>query len=56
MKKIKNLIILLLLNISFATFAQQAGEYTTPEKASNEFEFINDNFIAAALDSLSVLK
>jgi len=37
-------------------YAQQAGQYTIPEKSTSEFEFVNDNFIVAALDSLSTLK
>lgn len=56
MKKLLSLILILLLGISFYTRAQQAGESVAPEKASGEFELVGDNFIVAALDSLSTLK
>jgi membrane-bound lytic murein transglycosylase D len=56
MKKLLSLILILLLGISFSTRAQQAGEAVTPEKANGEFELVGDNFIVAALDSLSTLK
>jgi membrane-bound lytic murein transglycosylase D len=56
MKKIQNLILIVFLSISVLAGAQQAGDYIAPEKSTTEFEFISDNFIVAALDSLSTLK
>jgi membrane-bound lytic murein transglycosylase D len=56
MMKLRNLFLLLFLGISVIASAQQAGEFTAPDKATGEFEFVNDNFIVAALDSLSTLK
>jgi membrane-bound lytic murein transglycosylase D len=56
MNKIRNLILILFLGIAVTLNAQQAGENTSPEKTSGDFEFIDDNFIVAALDSLSTLK
>ena len=56
MKKILILFIVMILCFAGVTKAQQAAEYTTPEKATSEFEFISDNFIVAAMDSLSTLK
>ena len=56
MKKIQKLIILFLFGITGIVSAQQAGEYTATEKSATGFEFVNDNFIVAALDSLSTLK
>jgi len=56
MKKLQNLILLFLLCTSLVASAQQAGEYTTPDKSSGEFELVSDNFIVSALDSLSTLK
>ena len=56
MKKILNLFIVLTLCFAGVAKAQQAVEYTTPEKATSEFEFVSDNFIVAAMDSLSTLK
>ncbi len=56
MKKTLNIIIIFFLGISGLLHAQQAGEYTIPEKPTGDFELINDNFIVSALDSLSTLK
>jgi membrane-bound lytic murein transglycosylase D len=56
MKKTLNLLVLFILGSSLITRAQQAGEKTTPEKANGDFELVGDNFIAAALDSLSTLQ
>jgi membrane-bound lytic murein transglycosylase D len=56
MKQIRNLILLLMLGFTVIVNAQQAGETIPPEKTAAEFEFIDDNFIVAALDSLSTLK
>lgn len=56
MNKIRNLILILFLGIAVTLNAQQAGENTSLEKISGDFEFIDDNFIVAALDSLSTLK
>jgi len=56
MHKTKLLLLMLFLGVTVSLRAQQAGEYTAPEKASGDFEFIDDNFIVAALDSLSTLK
>jgi membrane-bound lytic murein transglycosylase D len=56
MNKAKQLILILFLGVTVSLRAQQAGEYTSPEKASGDFEFVGDNFIVAAMDSLSTLK
>jgi len=56
MNKTLNLLLLFLFGITVTLSAQQAGQYTAPEKVSGEFEFIDDNFIVAAMDSLSTLK
>jgi membrane-bound lytic murein transglycosylase D len=56
MNKIKQLLLILFLGVTVTVRAQQAGEYTTPEKSKGEFEFVDDNFIVAAMDSLSTLK
>ncbi len=56
MKKTQALLLLLFFSLGFSSFAQQAGEYTTPDKTTGNFELVNDNFIVAALDSLSTLK
>jgi membrane-bound lytic murein transglycosylase D len=56
MSKTLNLLIVLFLGLALTLRAQQAGEYTAPEKAGSDFELIGDNFIVAALDSLSTLK
>ena len=56
MNKTLRLLLILLLGITVTMQAQQAGEYSSPEKATGDFEFVGDNFIVAALDSLSTLK
>jgi len=56
MKKTLNILLILILGISGILHAQQAGEYTSPEKSTGDFELIDDNFIVSALDSLSTLK
>lgn len=56
MKKPLRLLVVFFLGITVLSKAQQAGEYTSPEKTSGEFELVSDNFIVAALDSLSTLK
>jgi membrane-bound lytic murein transglycosylase D len=56
MNKTLNLLLLFLFGITVTLSAQQAGQYTAPEKVSGEFELIDDNFIVAAMDSLSTLK
>jgi membrane-bound lytic murein transglycosylase D len=56
MNKIKQLLLILFLGVTVTVTAQQAGEYNTPEKSTGEFEFVDDNFIVAAMDSLSTLK
>ncbi len=56
MNKTLSLLLILLLGITVTMQAQQAGEYSSPEKATGDFEFVGDNFIVAALDSLSTLK
>jgi membrane-bound lytic murein transglycosylase D len=55
-KTLNILLLVLILGISVSLSAQQAGEYTAPEKVTGDFEFVGDNFIVAALDSLSTLK
>lgn len=56
MNKTLKLLLLLLFGVFVTARAQQAGEYASPEKTTNDFEFIGDNFIVAAMDSLSTLK
>jgi len=56
MNKTLKLVLLFFVGISVTLRAQQAGEYTSPEKAATDFEFVGDNFIVAAMDSLSTLK
>ena len=56
MNKTLKLLIVFFLGITVTLKAQQAGEYTSPEKVTGEFEFVGDNFIVAAMDSLSTLK
>jgi membrane-bound lytic murein transglycosylase D len=56
MNKTLKLLLLFFFGITLFTRAQQAGEYTTPEKTTGDIELIGDNFIVAALDSLSTLK
>ena len=56
MNKTLKLLLLFFLGFTVTLSAQQAGQYTSPEKATGEFEFIDDNFIVAAMDSLSTLK
>ncbi len=49
-------IILIFFGLAASLCAQQAGECASPEKAAGNFELINDDYIVAALDSLSTLK
>lgn len=56
MNKTLKLIVLFFFTVSVTLKAQQSGEYTSPEKATTDFEFVGDNFIVAAMDSLSTLK
>jgi len=56
MNKTLNLLMIFFFGVSVTLSAQQAGEYTSPEKATTDFEFVGDNFIVAAMDSLSTLK
>jgi len=56
MNKTLKLLLVFFFGVSVTLQAQQAGEYTSPEKANNDFEFVGDNFIVAAMDSLSTLK
>jgi len=56
MNKTKQLLLILFLGITVSLRAQQVGEYTSPEKSISDFEFIDDNLIVAAIDSLSTLK
>jgi membrane-bound lytic murein transglycosylase D len=56
MKKTTYLIAFLILLTSAFTRAQQAGEMPVQEKATGDFQLIDDNNIVAALDSLSTLK
>jgi hypothetical protein len=56
MKITLNILLIFFLGISGMLNAQQAGEYTSPEKPTGDFELINDDFIVSALDSLSTLK
>jgi len=56
MNKTLNLLLVFLVGITLTARAQQAGEYTIPEKVPGDLELIGDNFIVAAMDSLSSLK
>jgi len=56
MNKTLKLLLIFFFGVSVTLQAQQAGEYTSPEKATTDFEFVGDNFIVAAMDSLSTLK
>ncbi len=56
MNKAKQLLLIIFLGITVALRAQQAGEYTAPEKTTGDFQLVDDNFIVAAMDSLSALK
>lgn len=56
MNKTLNLLLLLFFAKSLFLQAQQAGDYSTPDKRTGEAEMIGDNFIVAAMDSLSTLK
>ena len=56
MNKTLNLILILFLGITVTIKAQQAGEYNTPAKSPGDMEMRGDNFIVAAMDSLSTLK
>ena len=56
MNKSKQLLLILFLGVTVSLRAQQAGELNTPEKTTGDFELVDDNFIVAAMDSLSTLK
>jgi membrane-bound lytic murein transglycosylase D len=56
MNKTLKLLIIFFFGITLTLRAQQAGEYTIPEKVPGDIELIGDNFIVAAMDSLSKLK
>lgn len=56
MNKTQKLFLILFLGITVSLKAQQAGEYSTPAKSPADLEMISDNFIVAAMDSLSTLK
>lgn len=56
MKKSLNILILLLLGFAFQVSAQLAEPYTDSVKEAGNFSFVDDNYIAATLDSLSTLK
>ena len=56
MKKLQTLLILFLLSFACRVNAQQAEFYTDSVKEAGNFPFIDDNYIAATLDSLSTLK
>lgn len=55
-KTVKILLMTFLLGLTVVANAQQAGDYTSPDKKPGELELVEDNFIVAALDSLSTLK
>ena len=55
-KTVKILLMTFLLGLTVVVNAQQAGDYTLPDKKPGELELVEDNFIVAALDSLSTLK
>lgn len=48
------LLLILFFSLTVSLRAQQAAENTTPEPPPSDFEFVDDNRIAAALDSLSI--
>ncbi len=54
--KIQSLLAIIFLGISLSINAQQARELASPEKATGDFQIVDDNCIVAALDSLSTLK
>jgi membrane-bound lytic murein transglycosylase D len=56
MNKTLKLFLLFFLGISVSLRAQQAGDLSSPANATGDFSFIDDNEIAAAMDSLSTLK
>lgn len=56
MNKILNLLLLFFLGLTVTLNAQQAGGINSSEKRPGDAEWIGDNFIVAALDSLSTLK
>ena len=56
MKKTRSLLAIIFLGLSFTLHAQQARELASPEKATGDFQIVDDNCIVAALDSLSTLK
>jgi len=55
-KTLKILLMSFLLGLTVVVNAQQAGDYNFPDKKAGEMELVEDNFIVAALDSLSTLK
>lgn len=56
MKKTLFFVLILLTGFSLSIRAQQASDPAIPEKVTAGLEFIDDNFIVSALDSLSTLK
>jgi membrane-bound lytic murein transglycosylase D len=56
MNKTLKLLMIFFVGMSVTLHAQQAGDYSTPDKKPGELDLIGDNFILAALDSLSTLK
>ncbi len=56
MNKTLNFILILIIGFSLSLSAQKAGENFNPLKGTVEPELVDDNFIVAALDSLSTLK
>jgi len=56
MNKSLNLLLIFFFGVAVTIQAQQAREYPGSEKTPGEVEMIGDNFIVAALDSLSTLK
>ncbi len=56
MNKILNLLLLLFLGSTVTLNAQKAVEFSSSDKKSGDVDWIGDNFIVAAMDSLSTLK
>ena len=56
MNKTLKLLLVLFLGTTVTIKAQRAGDYNSSAKTSVENEMIGDNFIVAAMDSLSTLK
>jgi membrane-bound lytic murein transglycosylase D len=50
------LLLIFFFSLTISLRAQQAGENSAPESTPADFEFVDDNRIAAALDSLSIQK